>query len=94
MKTNVANMTKKQIYMRSYNPEHYRQIHLELLNHYSHGSMRCNCCGESNVLFLTLDHINNDGAEQRRAAGSRGSFNHWVALRRRGYPPWVSGPLL
>lgn len=30
----------------------------------------CVCCGESNVRFLTIDHINDDGAEHRRAIGS------------------------
>lgn len=26
----------------------------------------CACCGESNPYFLTLDHVENDGAEQRK----------------------------
>jgi hypothetical protein len=30
---------------------------------------RCACCGESNPLFLTIDHIDNDGAEHRRKLG-------------------------
>src|SRR5690242_15814506 len=28
---------------------------------------RCVCCGEINLAFLTIDHVNNDGAEERRA---------------------------
>jgi hypothetical protein len=27
---------------------------------------RCVCCGETELFFLTLDHINNDGAEFRK----------------------------
>lgn len=27
---------------------------------------KCNCCGETIRKFLTLDHVNNDGAEQRK----------------------------
>lgn len=27
---------------------------------------KCSCCGERNPYFLTLDHVNNDGAEHRR----------------------------
>jgi hypothetical protein len=27
---------------------------------------KCYCCGEDNAMFLTIDHINNDGGEQRR----------------------------
>ena len=29
----------------------------------------CECCGESAIEFLTIDHINNDGAEHRRRVG-------------------------
>jgi hypothetical protein len=28
---------------------------------------RCACCGEFERDFLTLDHVNNDGAEHRRS---------------------------
>lgn len=31
---------------------------------------KCNCCGETRQVFLTIDHINNDGAEERRLRGS------------------------
>lgn len=30
----------------------------------------CSCCGESQYEFLTIDHINNDGAEERRVIGT------------------------
>jgi hypothetical protein len=30
---------------------------------------RCICCGETRHIFLCLDHINNDGAVERRALG-------------------------
>jgi len=30
---------------------------------------RCECCGETNILFLTIDHKNNDGGEERKATG-------------------------
>lgn len=38
----------------------------------------CACCGEAQKLFLTADHINNDGAAQRRALGKSG-FRRWLA---------------
>jgi hypothetical protein len=31
----------------------------------------CTCCAESEIAFLTIDHINNDGAEHRRKIGKR-----------------------
>lgn len=33
---------------------------------FEHYGQHCVCCGESERTFLTLDHINNDGAEHRR----------------------------
>jgi len=33
---------------------------------YSEGQPKCACCGETEITFLTIDHINNDGAKQRR----------------------------
>lgn len=43
----------------------------------------CRCCGESNPAFLVLDHVNDDGAEQRKIAGRKAS---WRWARDRGYP--------
>lgn len=53
----------------------------EIINHY--GS-RCCCCGESNKLFLTIDHINNDGAKQREKHGNGGRFYLWI--KKNDYP--------
>jgi hypothetical protein len=30
---------------------------------------KCACCGETEYKFLALDHVNNDGAEERRKPG-------------------------
>jgi len=37
---------------------------------YSHYGKMCICCGETEILFLTIDHINNDGSSDRRINGS------------------------
>jgi hypothetical protein len=29
----------------------------------AYGGYKCNCCGESEPMFLSIDHIDNDGAE-------------------------------
>lgn len=36
---------------------------------------KCNCCGEKEYMFLTLDHVNNDGAEHRRSLSNRRNDN-------------------
>ena len=40
---------------------------------------RCACCGESMLGFLTMDHINNDGKEDRERFG--GSYKMYVHMR-------------
>jgi hypothetical protein len=44
----------------------------------------CACCGEKQIEFLTIDHINNDGAEHRRKIGN--SDKICVDIKRQGYP--------
>ncbi len=41
---------------------------------------KCSCCGESTMEFLTIDHINNDGAEDRRQNGKKsgGKLYRWL----------------
>jgi len=42
----------------------------------------CACCGETKRHFLTIDHINNDGAEHRRKVGHTYSW-----LKKNNFPP-------
>ena len=43
---------------------------------------QCVCCGESEIVFLAIDHIHNDGAEHRREIGPK--IYRW--LRQQGFP--------
>lgn len=46
---------------------------------------RCACCGEANVRFLTIDHINSDGAEHKRQTnGKSQKIARW--LKANNYP--------
>jgi hypothetical protein len=48
---------------------------------------RCACCGEANMGFLTLDHVNDDGAEHRRSIGAgRSSLRVYRWAKANGYP--------
>jgi hypothetical protein len=37
----------------------------------AYGGFRCACCGEAEPLFLSLDHVNNDGAAHRKVFDRR-----------------------
>lgn len=54
----------------------------------AYGGEVCRCCGETEPMFLSIDHVSNDGAEMR-AAGTHGrggsQFYQW--LRKNGFPP-------
>lgn len=39
---------------------------------YEHYGYKCACCKETEKAFLTIDHINNDGAEHRKTLTSAG----------------------
>ncbi len=52
----------------------------------AYGGYICACCGETEKTFLTIDHMNNDGAKMRK----EGTHNHTSKLYRwlkdHGYP--------
>ena len=57
------------------------------LSRYSRtGRVECECCGETQRDMLTLDHINGDGAEQRRENKGKAGKMLAVHLRARGWP--------
>ncbi len=49
------------------------------------GKCACIDCEERNVIFLQIDHINNEGAKHRREIG-RAGYQFYIWLRKRGYP--------
>jgi hypothetical protein len=51
---------------------------LQALSAYSAGNPHCACCGESVLEFLSIDHINNDGALHRRQLGNKNLYR-WLA---------------
>lgn len=53
---------------------------------FSHYGNVCACCGETEEVFLTLDHKWNDGKEDRRAAGKTNFYRY---VRQQGYPDTV-----
>ena len=52
----------------------------------AYGGYKCSCCEEDIPEFLTLDHVNGDGAEHRRKIRQDGrGFYNWII--RNKFPP-------
>lgn len=59
----------------------HNKIRLEVLSNYG---LFCVCCGETKIEFLTIDHINGNGAEHTRLTGKGTRLYYW--LKRNNYP--------
>ena len=51
-------------------------------NHYSNNDIKCKCCGEKDEVFLSLDHIYNNGAHHRSKCKVT---YHWII--KNNFPP-------
>lgn len=90
----LTNPVEKAAYMKQYrlankqklsdnNKRWYANLRREVLSHYSNGDIRCNCCGESEYMFMALDHVNGGGTQHRIALGSKAIYSR---LKQDGYP--------
>jgi len=74
---------------RAEHPEQHRalkasyraRVKIECFAHYGG---HCQCCGEAEIAFLALDHVNNDGGGRDR--GHNGGTRLYAQLRRAGWP--------
>ena len=69
--------------VRPYRQRRSQVIRVEVLAHYGGPVPRCACCGQSDVRFLCIDHINGGGRAHRRSLKSQ-SVYAW--LKRNSYP--------
>lgn len=65
---------------------HRDGLRWEALTTYSSNPPCCACCGEEHLEFLTLDHTEGGGNEERRAGGHRGGTAQYRWLRKHGWP--------
>jgi hypothetical protein len=49
--------------------ENIAKLKSDCLSHYSGGTPKCKCCGESHIEFLTIDHINGRNKTEKRLTG-------------------------
>jgi hypothetical protein len=63
-----------------------QRLKMDVLTHYAGPRPRCKCCGEDQILFLTLDHINGGGNAHRRSIFGKKSGNMYYWIRKNNYP--------
>ena len=84
-----AYFQKNKEHLRMLRRRNWRRMKLAAFDHY--GGRRCLCCGEDDVRFLTLDHVNGDGKAHRKRImehdkGSFGGANFYRWLEINNYP--------
>ena len=65
-----------------YRAKWYLNKKLDILSHYSNGTMKCAHCGFDDIRALSIDHINGGGAPHRRKTGN----DVYCWLKRNGFP--------
>jgi len=53
---------------------------------FDHYGRSCACCGEDELVFLTLDHVNGDGAAHRKSVAGRSGFSIYTWIVKNNYP--------
>lgn len=53
----------------------------------AYGGPICACCEEDNIVFLSIDHINGNGNDERKKTGNRGGHQFYQWLKINKYPP-------
>lgn len=92
----------RSIYRKNWHKKHYtphprpriysdsgenRSLKLEVFTYYCNGnSPLCANCNFTDIRALTIDHINDDGAEDRKKTGRRGGDPFYRVLKKSGYP--------
>ena len=66
-----------------YNKTQRRKLFKQFLDAYG---AKCECCGETNAHFLTLDHVHGNGHKERRELGLSDQYGVIRKAKREGWP--------
>ena len=81
-KSYAKNREGRLTHIRAYQNEVKRQV----FTHYSNGTMACKCCEISGMPFLSVDHIEGNGARHRREIGVPTGIRFYFWLRKNNFP--------
>lgn len=63
-----------------------QKLRVKVFTHYGHGKLACILCGFSDMRALTIDHINNNGAEERRKTTQHAGIVFYRWLQKSKFP--------
>jgi hypothetical protein len=69
------NKDKVYIYNRLWQRRYRKKLKMQVITGYGG---KCNCCGETEMLFLEIDHILNDGKTDRKRFNGPQPFYVWL----------------
>ena len=79
---------KHNAYMNQWSRTYYVKRRMMVIDYYSKGKRKCNCCGEKEYKFLCIDHIKGGGSKHRKELKTGG--RHYVDwLIRNNYPKGI-----
>ena len=74
----------KMAYIKKYSIVYRDKMRNKVFDHYGR---LCRCCGEKNIEFLTIDHVNNDGYKFKTRNGKRiGGIGMHLKIIKDGFP--------
>jgi len=70
------------------NQKYAKKLKMQVLTHYGGSPPKCDCCGDSNTEFLSIDHINGGGNQHRKelGLGRAGGYDFYMWLIKNNYP--------
>jgi hypothetical protein len=73
--------------LRAKRKEYYLSVKRQVMDAY--GGCKCACCGEGHLEFLSIDHMENEGAAHRKklTGDPRNGKNFYYWLRKNNFPP-------
>lgn len=80
------NQAKRTLWKRERHPSYAGKLRMETFTAYGNGKPECVCCGETILVFLTIDHINGRTEHDKNNQHRRGWMGYQY-LRARDFPP-------
>lgn len=77
-KVNNEIIYNRKAYMKEHHQKNQAKLKMEIISHYSNGKNYCDCCGENQIKFLTVNHKDGGGNKHRQEVGTGSQFYKWL----------------